>query len=370
MAISRSTSFLILVFVHTLFAQTINYAQHDLHTQVIAKNQTELSLEYTLINDTVDVFNLKQSEFSNTSSIGSMGDSDSLGIGIRYGLSDTMMLSIKHSKRNIKYISETLTNQKSDIFLRYNIFHYDGAFFNSGVSVDVGYTRNKLKNFYLRKSTSINKMIKRILPNANAALLYSDGINPFKGEPFARPEGYYARFNNTTTALTQDPYVSLIKTQDDSFYTRVLTGFHTDESITDFYAGYKYTSIKNTITTTQEILSLAQNEGIDLKKILDRDEAMLFLGFNYSINVDKFIYEFSYEYDHFLRDGGLGYVNYNHIFNAHISYILRKDLLISVGGKILYRQLNGEIPYLYNKYTQTTFDHKYGYATLGLQYRF
>lgn len=366
--ILKYSSFFLVLFAETILAQNINYAQHDLHTQVIAKNQVDLSLQYTLMNDQIDFLKFKESEFTN--SIGSIGDTDSLGFSIRYGLSDKTMLSLKYSARNINYLSEKLINYNYDFFVRHNIFQDGLSFFNSGVSIDLGYVQNTQKDFHLSDIDSINKLLKRIKPNAS--LLYSDGITPLAGEVFPRIKGYYARFNNTTSGtLVEPPSISLIDSEDKSIFVRALTGFHTQSSITDFYIGYKATSIKNTITTTAEILNLAKQNGInDLEKILDRKESMLFFGFNYSMQSGKFIYEFNYEYDRFLRDAGLDYVNYNHIINANISYMINKDLLLSVGGKILYRQLNGEIPYLYNTYTQTTFDHKYGYATFGLQYSF
>lgn len=371
MVILRYSSFLCCLLLSSLSAETINYAKNDLHTQVIAKGKADVSLEYILLNDKIDIFKLKASEFSSTTTnLSSMGDTSGYGVALRYGLSDDLMVSIKHNSQDIEYLSETMTNQKNDVYFRYNLFHDNFSFFNSGVSIDIGYIQNKLDDFYLKDISSINAMIKRVLPNQNASLIYADGVTTFPGEPFPRPKGYYAKFNNTTAPLSVSPYISMTQTQDDSFYVRALTGFYDQYQIFDVYIGYKQTTIKNKISTTQEIQNIATSVGYNLTKILDRDEAMAFFGFNYARNVGDFIYEFNYEYDKFYRDAGLDYVNFNHVINASVSYIIRKDLIASVGAKILYRQLNGEVPYLYNAYTQTTFDHKYGYATFGVQYSF
>ena len=354
----------------SLFAENIRYAKHDLHTLVPEKNSFNISIEYILLNDTIDLFNLKDKELSGAKNLGSIGDINGYKIGFIYGLRDDLMISYNFTQTNLEYLSDTMKNTKHDIYLKYNLFQNSLAFFNSGVSVDVGYTRDSLTDFYLRDTNAINEMIKRVLPNEDAKLLKSDGVTPFANEPFPRAKGYYARFNNTTTKLNENPYVSMEDTSDNSFYIRALTGFYSDHQITDFYTGYKYSKIKNTISTTKEILDLAKQKGYDLHKVLDRDEGMAFLGFNYSFDSGSFIYEFNYEYDRFFRDSNLGYINYNHIINANISYALNKNTLLSLGGKIMYRQFNGEIPYLYSEYTQTTFDHKYGYARFGILYRF
>ena len=36
----------------------------------------------------------------------------------------------------------------------------------------------------------------------------------------------------------------------------------------------------------------------------------------------------------------------------------------------MFQQFNSSLPYLYNKYTQTQFDKKYGFAKFGLAYKF
>ncbi len=353
-----------------LLGANIRYAKSDLHTLSISKNQIDISLEYRLLNDTVDIFNLKEKELGGIKGFASIGDLNGYGISLRYGIKSNLMIDYKHDTDSIEYLSDTMKNSRDELYLRYHLFENDFAYFNSGVSFDIGYMRNSLDDFYLKDIKAINEMIKRVLPGKDAKLLYSDGVTPFSGEPFARTKGYYSYFNHTMTKLAKDPYISITNTKDDSFFLRVLSGFNTDKKVFDMYTGYRYTKIKSTISSTDEIVRLAKTKGYDLKKILDRDENMLFLGFNYSQNIKRFIYEFNYEYDRFFRGSGLGYLNSNHIINASISYVLDKNTLLSLGGKIMYRQFNGVIPYLYNKYTQTTFDHKYGYMTFGIEYKF
>ena len=362
---------LILLATVFIFAKNIKYAKSDIHTLTLEKKNYELSLEYALLNDTVDIFGFKKRELKSIKKFGSIGDLDGYDLTFRYGITDKFMLNLSISTQNLQYIGDTLKNSRYDLFLRYHLYENDFLYFNSGLSFDIGYKRNSLKDFYFRDINAMNEMIKRVLPGSDAKLLYSDGIHKLDpNDPKARAKGYYAYFKHTYTKLNTPPYVSMIDTNDNTYYARFLTGFKNDNRIADFYIGYKKTKIKNTITTTQEILTLAKSKGYDLKKVLDRDESGLMFGFNYSFDTRHFVYEFNYEYDRYFRDSGLGYLNSNHIVKASISYILNRHWLLSLGGKIMFRQFNGEIPYLYSKYTQTTFDHKYGYSKFSITYSF
>lgn len=246
-------------------------------------------------------------------------------------------------------------------FLRYNLFNDPFAFFNSGVSFDIGYKSNQMKDFYLSDVDSMNLLINRFLKNSDISI-------------FKRNEAYFIQKGEDPPYGLENPfYISMEDTQDLNYYTRILTGFYSNNSIMDFYFGYRKTHIKNKVSSTPRFIEFTLLNGepeFYLPYILDRDESMWFFGFNYSLNSRKFIYEINYEYEKFLRESGLDYVDFNHVLEITISYEVKKDLLVSLGGKVFYRQLNGEIPYLYNSYTQTTFDHKYGFATLGIQYTF
>lgn len=116
MVILRYSSFLVLFSFVSLFAENINYAKHDVHTQTIYKNQLELSLEYSLLNDTVDVLKLKESEFGNSSITDSVGDLKGYGIKLRYGITDDLMAHLSLSKKHLLYYDEELSNLQTDFF--------------------------------------------------------------------------------------------------------------------------------------------------------------------------------------------------------------------------------------------------------------
>jgi hypothetical protein len=111
--------------------------------------------------------------------------------------------------------------------------------------------------------------------------------------------------------------------------------------------------------------------GVKLPFDLGRDERYLEIGADFFVKFpDRIVWNFRYSYKRMFRDSNLDYIKYNHIVDTEINFYVTKNFSINIGGKYMHRQFNGEIPYLYNEYTQSTFDHKYGYAKIGFTYLF
>jgi hypothetical protein len=348
---------LILFVALNLYAKNLNYVESSNHTLVLPQGKVNISYSKTMMNDTIDILKIKEKEFSNSVNYDAIGDMDGYELKVRYGITNSLMFNYKRSTQNIEYSSSTLTNTQDDIFLRYNIFQYQLTTLNSGVSLDIGYTINKLNDYYMNDFDVMKNLVKKV--DSSMDMILRNGISYVKTQD---------SFGNDI--YTPLPYIVLKDTSDESNYIRLLTGFYTKRSVFDFYIGYKKTKIKNLITTTTEIIELAQDYGYQIEQRLNRSEKMYMAGFNYSVEHNKFIYEFGFEYDKFIRDEGLDYIDYNYIFDMSITRYINKNLSVFVGSKIMYRQLNGQIPYLYNQYTQTSYDHKYGYANAGIQFNF
>ncbi len=141
---------------------------------------------------------------------------------------------------------------------------------------------------------------------------------------------------------------------DNSFYIRALTGTKIMSSILDFYLGLKYTKINTKIDSIS----------------YDRNEFSLNGGFQYTLELGNYLIETGYEYIKlFNRDIGAD-KNNNHIFNLILSYVINKQLLVSVGGKFFIHQYNGVIPYLYNEKIENSSSQKHGFAIVGFVYNF
>jgi tetrahydromethanopterin S-methyltransferase subunit G len=353
-----------------LYSENINYARSNLQTLTLQKNKIDIYGSILKMNNTLDVLKIKESEFGGTANYNSIGDLSGHDIGIRYGLLENLSIFYSNSKQDIQYSSNTLSNTRNELFVRYNLFNNPYVTLNSGISIDFGIIQNKLKDFYYEDLANINTLIKKFVPNENISLKYLDGIQKEEYERRPKPEGYYiflddgsyVNLSQEPYSLSRSPYISLEDTYDSSKYIRVLTGYYTKHSTVNFFAGIKQTKISSLITTNDEILEISDK----FNKRLDRNENMLFAGFSFTKEYNTKILEFSYEYDKFDRDDNLDYINSNHIINIGLSKIVNENLLMFINGKLMYRQFNGQIPYLYNEYTQTSYDHKYGYAQAGL----
>ncbi len=366
----------------SLNAQNINYAKHNIHTHTPKADTIQILGSYLKMNDTLDVLNIKESEFgTSTANYDSLGDMDGYEFELRYGISDSLMIDYTRTNENLSYGENELNNTRDELFLRYNFLNSKMSLFN-GISVDVGYIKNSAKDIYIRNIDDINSMLDKVAkdegvdydmkiePHPIVNTVYPYVINDYTNDP-----------SNPTmlgNGLELTPYFSSEDLEDDSKYIRLLANITQSNLITDFFIGYKKTNISTFVDSSlhyETDISL-QNElnsrNITPYKILNRDEEMIFAGVNFSIDNPKngMAYELCYEYDTIIRDNGLDYRDYNHIIKAHISKVIDKNLLLTIGGKIMMTQFNGQIPYLYNKYSQTSFDHKYGYMNVGLSYKF
>ncbi|MEA2019018.1 MAG: hypothetical protein U9N59_11275, partial [Campylobacterota bacterium] len=325
----------------SLFSQNLNYAVHDIHTLTIPKNQFNFSYDYMLMNDTVDILNIKESEFGNSTKYDAIGDLNGHNIKLRYGILDNLMIGVKFKKEDIQYSSNTLTNTNVDTYMRYNIFNHKNTTLNSGLSFDIGYVSNKLDDFYLRNESEIDSLGDKVIQEKGIIKQITDNTDPilsngdyyiFNNET-ADPNDKIKLDNNSFSALrnglsVSDMWIALKNVSDESHYIRLLTGFYDKKQAIDFYIGFKKTKIKGVITANDEILDYASSIGEDIEVKLDRSESMYMIGMNYTLESKNFIYEFGFEYDKFIRDDSLSYVNFNYILDLDISYKYNKNTLL------------------------------------------
>ena len=339
-----------------LFAQEIRYAYSNYHAMMPVEKSFSIVAEYQKLNDTLDVFNIKSQELGATAKkFASIGDMDGGKISLSYGINKNFALFLSPQLQDIQYGSGTLKNFNIDGFVRYNIF--DNDLQNSAISIDLGFSYNKAEDMSYTQIDLLNSLAQKI---SNRFKLIASKGQYYIIEPST---GNYVR-------LTQRPELTLQNLKDYSFNLRALAEKKID---TFFYLSgfmeFRYTKIFSTITANSEIVNKANQYGYPLPINLDRDEKQLRLGFNISYG-KSIITECTYYYTRLFRDSGLGYINYNHVLDLNFIKPITHNLFGYIGGKLMYRQFNGEIPYLYNKYSQTTFDHKYGYAKIGVGYVF
>lgn len=333
------------IFVSSSFANNIEYNYHDIHTKIPVEGTLGIGLGYKTLNDTVDILNIKESEFGGTKQFDSIGDLNGYEFWAHYSITNNLMLFYKNSALEIEYGSNTITNLSNEIYTRYNL--------KNSFSFDIGFIHNQLSDFYITDLNNINQLGKRYFGSTDFDLKKENNkVTLFQ--------------KNEYTVLEYNPWVGLEDTSDTSIYFRLVNDVEMKNILFDYYVGLKYTQINNKIVANKELVSIDSN----IQKDLNRDEMMFLMGLNLSYEYKKAFFEFAYEYNRFKRDVGLNYINQNHIIDLTLGYNISESMKFYFSGKVMSNQLNGEIPYLYNQYTQTTYDHKYGYITTGLKYSF
>jgi len=339
------------------FGTNLNYALHQTHAYPFIQNKTEMILEYQKLNDTVDILNIKEQELGSTlSSFGSIGNMDGYKLDITYGLNDKITLHTNIGMQKIQYGDSTLNNKKYNIFGRYNILQND--FTQTALSLDIGGTINSADKISITNTNYLESLAKKFL-DVKDVKITSTAIGVVKKD-------------GTTEILNISSPVSIDieNLQDKTLYISLLNEKKINHTYICGFIKLNYTKIStliraNIVAADSSTQTKLQN--YTLSRNLDRNEKSVNIGFNISTGID-YIFEFEYYYTKFFRSEGLDYIDYNHVFNVDVIKPFNKKWFVFAGGKVMYRQFNGEIPYLYNTYTQTTFDHKYGYAKAGIGY--
>jgi hypothetical protein len=334
-------------------SDTIQYAVTDKHAFLPNPKQLNLSVHYNKVDNDIDVLNLKSTE-SIDASYGEIGDLQGFGIKLRYAFNDSIAVFAKYEQDSIEYSSQTLDNERIDIFIKYNLSNI--------VTFDFGFLHNGAKNLDIKNEAMLNGMIHKLSPTSNIHI--DDGVIYKNNDKFV----LYENGNKIY------PYITINNAQDNSFYFRLLKAKRfSEQTLFDFYAGVKFTQIDGEISLEPSSNSIIESTFEKYQDLADlsRTEITYDIGLNLSYSFfTTFFFEFNYQFDYSNRDSSLDYITSNHTIKSYIGSKIFDNSMIYIGGQAMYRQFNNEIPYLYNKYSQTTFDHKYGYAEIGFNYYF
>ncbi len=291
-------------------------------------DMASINVNYQNLSSSFDLFHLHKDRDEIEKSYGALGDATGVDIHLGYGVNRFFTILYNLDFLNIDYLDDKLKNRRNELVARVNF--YDAPYYiMDAFSMDIGFINNSASD------VGVGHVAKDAI--------YSD--------------------------LDSNTKVDLKDLSDNSYYLRFILGNRFHSSIFNLYAGISYTKID---TTIKRDLRNNLNLIIDTKKEdLDRTEKSLFLGLSYSTEFGNFILDKSIEYRRLYRSGKVSNENNsNLLINLNISRVTHKGLLIYIGGVMMFDNLNGVIPYAYNRYTQKQFDDKYGYLRLGFVYNF
>jgi hypothetical protein len=338
----------------------LTYSSDCPASMVIPEGRWEAGLFYGKVDDTIDVLNIKKQELSTISSqlrADSLGNYEHLKLNLNYGLTYQSMISTGITSRSIDYGSGKLKVYSYRFSIRKS--------FKSLFSIDIGLKGNIGKD--------------RTFSNVDDINYY---LHKFRPDIYIKIDPSYVWFVKEAADLTieygvprrEDPYFELKDLKDSTKFIRITLGKAFEFFYPNIFLEYGKTNINTKIDTnlkdiipSSSIISGYKNRLPELPIDLSRDESYWKGGFSIFLRTPfKTLTSVEYNYIKLNRDADLGYINYNHILKAKVDYFLRRNIILSIGGEYLHRQFNGVIPFMYNKYSQTTFDHRYGWVEVGV----
>ncbi len=322
----------------------------------IPQGHWELSIDFLRMNDTLDIFDVRESEITSSSRQyqAVLGDLTGGRAIINAGVTATTTVHFEY-----QYLALETGPVEVDVNTLELALHQQiplGSPFSFAVSA--GGRLNRSGDETIRKVRDIDSYLKRIQPRYSLRetathYLFSDGT-----------------FNVFASKTGRPPLqVSLEDMLDRNLFLRIIAGFNGAAISTNLFAEAGLTHIDSEISSNLPVFVPAEFQGeIEAFPIdLSRREHYWKAGLDVLIRGPyDLLANVNYAYLDMVRDDGLDYVDYNHIVRADISYPINRRFALNIGGVYFRRQFNGVIPYMYNRYTQTTFDHDYGYVQVGL----
>ncbi len=311
---------------------------------------------YIRVNDSVDIFNVREDEIGSLEKYGnSIGNLSGFHIGGHYGLNRDNAIFFKYENTKLDYGGANLLNHRFEAFYRRNITEDKYKKIKS-LSLDFGVVSNIGADIEIDNYNFLNSMIKKIAPTSGYSI-----------------EGNGTIIKNNVEANLYDesgkkvsPQVDISNMSSHSFYGKLLLGSQlNDHSIGNIYGSFGYSLIDSKIDVQPKDLI----EKIAIPE-LNRDEFFTVAGASFITEWSKVILELDYSYTRIFRTEDLNYQKSSHELKMAVSTPLKNKVLVFVEGDVMFQQFNSSLPYLYNIYTQTQFDKKYGFAKLGLAYKF
>lgn len=355
----KKIAFLTLLFAANLFSSNFQYLIFNKHGVALPENLHSVRFGYQYYDEKIDFYNMKEKELGSSSSkFGNIGDMDGYDLEYRYGINKRNSFFFNLKLEKIEHTATTLNNRKIEIFDK--ILLSDSLKYVDAVSMDVGYINNTSSSLDIKKDTYVTSLINRIRPNSGIKII----------------DGVFHSGRTTVTIYDNDwnklyPYVSINDLSSSSFYLRFIASkVFKKKLMIDAYASYQKTDVNSKIDVYPKNHSFFDSIIGDLDiPNLNRKEDSYTLGFSITKRWREYLYEMNYERIKIKRDK-LKLINENEILNISLSKEINKKTLLYLWGRIMNNQFNSDLPFLYNKYTETQFDKKYGYINFGFVYNF
>ena len=332
------------------------------------KHKLEASLDVLLMNETIDLFDFRESRIDDvnvSSGANTLGDLRGTRLMAAYGISDDLMVAGQYAYRklDVSIYDYEIDSFELGLTKRFEFGPGPGgySFLSIGSRYDVA------GDYRTADIDEINQLVRRInsdlsVSSSPGRIELSDG-NVTISSPLVNSDG-----------SVKDPLtVNLHDNYDYSFYIRGGFGSSWKIITSALFGEFGHTTVRGSLGQNFALYGVDDTvaELADFDPGFDRSETYVKTGIDIQVRpfADCFA-NFIYYYQLMNRDADLDYINYNHVMQGDLVYRINDLLSVNLGAEYYYRQFNGAIPLLYNDYTQTTFDHDYAVVHGGLTFTF
>jgi len=351
---------------------------HDLQAQVfvtrdylsgitLAQGQLEVSADYLVMNETVDLLNLRESRIAKTSTAlrsDGLGDLKGAQVMAAYGLRDNMMISGSYHYRqlNVTFADLDVDGYALHLSRRYNLYQRPdaSAAYLFGV---IGGRHHRSADFSTERISDINYLAGKLssrftVRDEYGRLVIDDG------------EMTYSSPRVNADGTIKDPLaLGLRDSSDTTLFVRGGAGRRWERINIALLAEAGYTVIRGQLSHNLHLYGIDSDNRL-LREIdfdLDREETYIKAGVDlYYETLFGVAAHLAYYYLVLQRDSSIDRHRDNHHLSAELILRLNRYAAVTIGGEYYRNQFNGIVPLLYNRYTQSAFDRDYGIVKAGL----
>lgn len=326
--------------------------------KVLSQGQVEVSAFHLRMDDHIDLLDFRQREISSqtANTFAGLGDLKGARLLANWGVLQGTQLHGEYSWRNLDNGLLKMDIDSYELSVRQLLRQEASG--RPALLFDFGGRINRAGDQVIRSIPEIDLFVKRINRN------YSVSETP----------SHLVLSNGTATAFfpkADHPrlQVSVEEMSDFTPFVRATCGwtFAGWEPALSLELGRSWVDSAIDSNLNAIVGSTLGTTAADFPLQLEREENYAKAGFNlYGPGPFGTQGNLRYEYLRLDRPSGLDAVNENHIIKADLVLPLARRWAVNLGATYYRRQFNGVIPFLYNRYTQTSYDHDYGTAHLGV----
>lgn len=340
-----------------------------IQAQALNKTDTKLSIStgIDMVNDTVDVFDIRDSEGIKDDA----GDYKGFHIKADYQLSPLFNIEAAYWQREIEYSKDKNEIQTPSLALTFSPSNLqtDKSAFDIKISAWSNIA-DSIKKSGTTKIGDLNASLTDIqVLDIQDTQFQLDGIfshqidfmnqiNLFGGIGYSKVEVEKIKFQANHEKLGMNGCAANVTVSSDNQYVAVSTPA-CDKQFTIILEGD------------------ARDFGVDIQKDLNYDSYYGILGASWNWRYKQFESQFAYQYQRLWRKDiddrinqfGTSPIKDNHTFGAKFSYDISPNISAYLQGQLFQHNLIGYIPFLYNGVTAARLDKRYGLASFGIQFK-